>query len=124
MTTGIHHVAVRVADLERSIAFYEWHFGLRTASRDTLASGARIAFLAHPTGGAELELIAGLDDHHPGDGLVHHVAFRVADVGAAFDRLREAGVTLIDDAPQTLANGRQLFSCRGPDGERLQIVSG
>ncbi|TVR85643.1 MAG: VOC family protein [Trueperaceae bacterium] len=124
MTTGIHHVAVRVADLEHSIAFYERHFGLRTASRDTLASGARIAFLGHPDGGAQLELIAGLADHHPGDGLVHHVAFRVADVAATFDRLHEAGVPLIEDAPQTLANGRQLFSCRGPDGERLQVVSG
>jgi lactoylglutathione lyase len=124
MTTGIHHVAVRVADLERSIGFYERHFGLRTSSRDTLASGARIAFLAHPSGGAELELIAGLADHHPGDGLVHHVAFRVDDVAGTFTHLREAGVTLIEDAPQTLANGRQLFSCRGPDGERLQIVSG
>lgn len=124
MNTGIHHVAVRVTDLGRSIAFYERHFDLRVAHRDTLASGARIAFLAHPDGGAQLELIAGLGDHHPGDGLVHHVAFRVTDVVATFERLRNADVPLIEDAPQTLASGRQLFSCRGPDGERLQVVSG
>lgn len=124
MTIGIHHVAVRVTDMGRSIAFYEHHFDLRVASRDTLASGARIAFLAHPDGGAQLELIAGLDDHHPGDGLVHHVAFQVTDVSATFERLRDAGVALIEHAPQTLANGRRLFSCRGPDGERLQVVSG
>ena len=124
MSTGIHHVAVRVSELEHSIAFYERHFDLRIASRDTLASGARIAFLAHAAGGAQLELIAGLDDHHPGDGLVHHVAFRVEDVADTFARLRDAGVELIDDAPQTLANGRRLFSCRGPDGERVQVVSG
>lgn len=124
MTQGIHHVAVRVTDLERSVAFYERHFGLQVASRMTLASSADIAFLAHPTGGAQLELIAGLDDHHPGDGLVHHVAFGAEDVSGLFERLRAAGVPTLEDAPQKLANGRQLFSCRGPDGERLQVSGG
>lgn len=124
MDTRIHHVAVRVTDMTRSIAFYERHFGLRVASRDTLASGATIAFLAHEGGTSQLELIEGLSDHHPGDGLVHHVAFQVDDVAATFERLRDAGVALIEAAPQELPNGRRLFSCRGPDGERLQVVSG
>jgi catechol 2,3-dioxygenase-like lactoylglutathione lyase family enzyme len=124
MTSGIHHVAVRVHELERSIVFYETHFGFHVGSRFALANGAQVAFLAHPAGGAELELIAGLDDHLDGDGLVHHIAFRVDDVAGAFARLRAAAVPLLDDAPQTLASGRRLFSCRGPDGERLQITGG
>jgi catechol 2,3-dioxygenase-like lactoylglutathione lyase family enzyme len=90
----------------------------------TLPNGAHIAFLAHPTGGTELELIAGLHDHLDGDGLVHHIAFWADDVAAAFERLRAAGVPLLDDGPQTLASGRRLFSCRGPDGERLQVTGG
>ena len=123
MIQGIHHVAVRVTDLERSIAFYADLLGFAVRTRTTLASGARIAFLAHPSGGCELELIAGPDDHHAGDGLVHHVAFLAADVDAAFARLRDAGATLLEDAPETLASGRRLFSFRGPDGERLQVSS-
>jgi lactoylglutathione lyase len=122
MTSGIHHVAVRVTDLEASIGFYERHFGFKVADRLTLASGARIAFLGQPDGGAQLELIAGLTDHHQGDGLVHHLAFRVDDVPAAFERLRDAGVPLLDESVQTLASGRRLFSFRGPDGERLQVT--
>jgi lactoylglutathione lyase len=123
MIQGIHHVAVRVTDLERSIAFYADLLGFAVRSRTTLASGARIAFLAHPGGGCELELIAGLHDHRAGDGLVHHLAFLVDDVENAFTRLVAAGVTVLDAAPETLASGRRLFSFRGPDGERLQVTS-
>lgn len=122
MIQGIHHVAVRVTDLERSIAFYVDLLGFAVRTRTTLASGARIAFLAHPGGGCELELIAGLHDHHAGDGLVHHVAFHVDVVDDAFARLADAGVTMLDTAPETLASGRRLFSFRGPDGERLQVT--
>ena len=77
-----------------------------------------------PSVGAELELIAGLRDHLDGDGLVHHIAFRVGDVPVAFERLRAADVPLLDEAVKTLSTGRRLFSCRGPDGERLQITGG
>lgn len=122
MTSGIHHVAIRVTDLEASIGFYERHFGFQVAERATLPSGARIAFLGGPGGGAQLELIAGLTDHLEGDGLVHHLAFGVDDVPAAFERLRDAGVPLLDASVQTLASGRRLFSFRGPDGERLQVT--
>jgi len=123
MNHGIHHVAVRVSDLERSIAFYAEHFDLSVVHRSTLASGALIAFLAHRAGGAQLELIAGLDDHHRGDGLVHHVAFRVDDVEAAVTRLVKSGSATIADAPLTQASGRTLATVRGPDGERVQLVS-
>jgi len=121
MTQGIHHVAVRVADLERAIAFYTELLGFAVR---TLDADAGIAFLAHPSGGCELELIAGRQDHHDGDGLVHHVAFGVADIDGAFARLQAAGVAMLDDAPKTGSSGRRLFSFRGPDGERLQVTGG
>ncbi|MDT8342429.1 MAG: VOC family protein, partial [Longimicrobiales bacterium] len=37
----IHHVAVRVTDLERSIAFYADLLGLAVRTRTTLATGVR-----------------------------------------------------------------------------------
>lgn len=122
MYFGIHHVAVRVTDLQRSIGFYERHFGFGVVDRASLANGAEIAFLALPDGGAQLELIAGLSDHVNGDGLVHHIALQADDVTAAFQRLRDAGVTLLDEAVRTLESGRQLCTFRGPDGELLQVT--
>jgi lactoylglutathione lyase len=124
MIAHIHHVAVRVGDLERSIDFYTRLLGLQVNSRMQLPSGADIAFLAHPSGGCQLELIAGLDNHHRGDGVVHHLAFQADDVPNAYARLQSAGVKLLESGPQTLASGRTLFSFRGPDGEWLQITSG
>lgn len=55
MTRGIHHVSVRVTELERSVAICEHHFGFRVASRMTLAGDAAIAFLAYSAGGAQVE---------------------------------------------------------------------
>lgn len=123
MITRIHHVAVRVTDLNHSITFYTNLLGFSVASRDRLPSGADIAFLTHPGGECQVELIAGVHDHHPGDGLVHHLAFTSDDVPGAFERVRAAGLATLEDAPQRLANGRELFSFRGPDGERLQVTS-
>ena len=39
-----------------------------------------------------------------GPGL-HHVAFRVDDIAAALDRLKSAGVRLIDEVPRLGAEG-------------------
>jgi methylmalonyl-CoA epimerase len=42
-----------------------------------------------------------------GEGL-HHVSLEVADIGAALDGCREAGVKLIDEMPRPGAHGSQV----------------
>ena len=62
-----------------------------------------------------MELLAPLGDDTPvgrflarrGPGL-HHVAYRVDDVGAALDGLRAAGVRLIDEAPRSGIRGSRV----------------
>jgi len=41
----IDHVALHVADLERSTAFYERHFGFKNYAQQTATGGPRIAYL-------------------------------------------------------------------------------
>ena len=66
-------------------------------------------------GESHVELIAPLGEDTPvgrflaakGPGL-HHVAYQVADVSAALQQLREAGMRLIDETPRTGIRGSQV----------------
>jgi lactoylglutathione lyase len=114
---GLHHAAVYVADLQRSIAFYGEVFGLQVLER--LAWGDEdLAFLG--VGSARLELIESAAERSTG--IVDHVAFEVVDLDALVHTLRERGVTLIDAQPLLVPqlNARILF-CTGPDGERIEL---
>ena len=125
MTLSLHHVGIRVRDLDASIAFYCDVLGLQVRVRRTLDGGTEIAFLGHgDDGGATVELIAGPTDHVQADGVVHHVAFAVDDADAVWERLRALGVTLLQDRVSDVPGGRKLAALRGPDGEYLQITSG
>jgi methylmalonyl-CoA epimerase len=67
-------------------------------------------------GTAKLELLESLADDSPvqnfldrrGEGL-NHLAFEVNDAEAAMARLRDAGFTLLSDAPQTGADDKRIF---------------
>ncbi len=115
---GLHHAGIHVASLERSIAFYQSGFGLALTERFTLGS-EELAFLE--IADARIELIAdGTGSHQTG--VVDHVAFEVNDLNHWLIRLRDLGVTLLDESPLSVPrlNARILF-CLGPDGERVEL---
>ena len=66
-------------------------------------------------GESHVELLKPLGDETPvgrflakkGPGL-HHVAYQVADVEAALDAAREAGLRLIDETPRTGIRGTRV----------------
>jgi methylmalonyl-CoA epimerase len=103
---GIHHLGVAVEDLDQALATYERLFGARLEHRETVPEqGVEAASLRIGTG--RVELLAALGDETPvgkflakrGPGM-HHVAYEVADVGAALDELTEQGAELIDAEPR------------------------
>ena len=103
---GIHHLGVAVEDLDEAVTTYERIFGARLEHRETVPDqGVEAASLK--VGDGRVELLASLGEETPvgkflterGPGM-HHVAYEVADVGAALDELTAQGAELIDDRPR------------------------
>jgi len=105
-TSGIHHVGVAVVDLDEAVRTYERLFGGRLEHRARVEEqGVEAASIR--IGDSRVELLASLGEDTPvgkflakrGPGM-HHVAYEVADVGAALAELADAGAELIDSEPR------------------------
>lgn len=106
----IDHVGVAVADLDAAIDFYADVFGMHaTHTEVNEQQGVREAML-HPAGdpaGPAVQLLAPLtqestiakflDDKGPG---LQQLAYRVTDVEAAADALRDNGMRMLHESPQ------------------------
>ena len=107
----LDHVAIVVADLEASLAFYTQTLGFTQAYREIVADQGVEAVGLH-SGETFIELLRPLDAasavaRYRGDApaKLHHTAYRVADLAAELARLRAAGVRLIDEIPRRGAHG-------------------
>lgn len=104
---SIDHVALNVADIERSRDWYAKHLGLRVASRSETS-----CFLDF---GAGDDFLALFKSDTPG---LHHYSFAIPDYDQddAARRLRDAGLT---PKPR---GGRMYFD--DPDGIEVQVSQG
>jgi methylmalonyl-CoA/ethylmalonyl-CoA epimerase len=116
MFAHIDHVGVAVDDLDAAIALHEQTYGLQLAHREVVeAQGVEAVLL--DVGESHVELLRPLQPDSAvgrflatrGPGL-HHVAYRVADIEAALDALRDRGLQLIDETPrQGIRDSRVAF---------------
>jgi methylmalonyl-CoA/ethylmalonyl-CoA epimerase len=111
---GIHHLGLAVVDLDEAIETYERLFGGRLERRDELAEqGVEAASVL--VGESRVELLAATGPETPvgrflakrGPGM-HHVAYRVDDVGVALRELAGVGAELIDSEPRHGLFGLQV----------------
>ncbi len=107
MEHPLDHVAIAVPSIEDAAPLYERVTGSRCSPVETLpAQGVRVAFV----GALELleplapDTTVGRFLERGGPGL-HHVAYRVEDLAAELERLRNQGVELIDTEPREGARG-------------------
>ncbi|HSK29686.1 MAG TPA: VOC family protein [Candidatus Limnocylindria bacterium] len=120
MFKRIDHVAVHVSDLDRSVKFYERHFGFEDYFRQVASGGMQIAYLK--LGDTVLELT-----HHPGEAMSgFHFCLETDDFSATVAKLQEDGVILIRAPHDTAAreareNGWRRVVFAGPDGEQIEL---
>jgi methylmalonyl-CoA epimerase len=112
--TRIDHIGVAVEEIDPALALYRDRLRLSVAHREVVAEQGVEAVLLD-VGENHVELLAPLDPSTPvgrflaqrGPGL-HHVAYRVEDIDATLDALREAGMELIDEQPRVGIRGSRV----------------
>lgn len=117
---SLHLVALNVADLDRSIAFYGGGMGMKEITRFTSPQGAEVLMgyrtdqawivLVHKTGQPELQM---------GNGF-SRIGFLVPSVAEVLDRARKAGYPVLGEPRQ--AQGALLGFLSDPDGYRVELV--
>jgi len=121
------HTMVRVADLDAALHFYCDLLGLNEVSRTEHEAGRfTLVFLAAPADAnrsaadraPELELTWNWDpETYDGGRNFGHLAYKVADIHAACQRLMDGGV-VINRPPR---DGRMAF-VRSPDGISIELL--
>ena len=114
------HTMVRVANLDESLDFYCDKLGLEEVHRMEVEAGRfTLVFLAAPGNHeAQIELTYNWDPEAlQGGRNFGHIAYRVDDIYAVCERLRDSGVT-IHRPPR---DGHMAF-VRSPDGISIELL--
>ena len=108
-------VSVKAGDLEAQVEAYRT-LGFREVHREDVLGGDQVREVLLQVGDGPnlVQLLEPLNAESPvakqiekngGRGGLAHVALRVADIGKAFDYMREHGFKLIDKAPRKGSRG-------------------
>jgi methylmalonyl-CoA epimerase len=110
----IDHIGVAVEDLGAAAELYGVSLEMPEVHRETVA-GQGVEAVLLDVGDGHVELLAPLSEDTPvgrflqrrGPGL-HHVAYRVADIDAALQAARAAGLRLVDERPRDGIRGSRV----------------
>jgi methylmalonyl-CoA epimerase len=112
----IDHIGIAVNDLDAAVQLYGGSFDMAEQHRETVEEQGVEAILLE-VGDGHIELIKPLGPdtgvakfiERKGEGM-HHVAYQVDDIDAALQKVRDAGLRLIDEQPRTgIRNSRVAF---------------
>jgi len=122
------HVSIRASDLDRSIRFYEKHFGMKLASRRPIPqNNAEIAFLESEGSPFRLELTwfksqKKFEQAAYEDRLFDHLAFTVKDIDELVARMKKEGVTVTDEPFSLGPGGSRIAFIEDPDGTLIELI--
>ena len=116
MFDRIDHIGLAVADLDGAVELYRDRLGMPLQHREVVEQfGVEAVLLG--IGDSHVELLSPTDPESAvwrfiqrgGPGL-HHVAYQTADIDAALEEARSAGLALIDEEPRAgVRNSRVAF---------------
>ena len=120
MFKRIDHVAIHVADLDRSVKFYERHFGFKHYFQHAASGGLQIAYLK--LGDTVLELT----HHTDGSMAGFHFCLETDSFAETVESLQRDGVKLLRAPHDTAAReprekGWRRVVFAGPDGEQIEL---
>jgi len=110
----IDHIGIAVKSISAALKVYEEAVGLKLAGYDEVDDqGVRVAML--DIGESRIELLEPTRPDSPvekfmnkrGEGI-HHIAVRVDNIEQALERLKTAGIRLIDEKPKRGAHNTRI----------------
>ena len=110
---AVNHVAVVVADMEKSLLFWRDALGIELHElREVPAEKTQVAFL--PVAGAEVELVrpttedSGIAKYLAKRGpSMHHICLEVDDIEGMLSQLKRKDIRLINEEPRVATDGRK-----------------
>jgi methylmalonyl-CoA epimerase len=125
--TQIDHVGIAVKDLSAAVEEYRTIFGVEPAHRERVEDQG-VEEVLFEVGTSYIQLLGALGPDTPvgrflarrGEGI-HHVGYRVEDIGGALATLRAAHVPMIDESPRPGSRGTSVAFIH-PKGLRGVLV--
>lgn len=124
---GFHHVAIRTADWERSLRFWEQAMGFQLAVQ--WGEAPRRACMLDTGDGNYLEIFERdpLPDGPSEAAAILHFCLRTEDIGASVERARAAGAEITVEPKEVAVFGEpriplRLAFFKGPDGEICELM--
>jgi methylmalonyl-CoA/ethylmalonyl-CoA epimerase len=110
----IDHLGIAVNSIDEGKNFWSEVLGLEFEGAETVAE-QKVTTAFFPVGESEVELLESTAPDGPvakfiekkGTGF-QHIAFRVADIDAALEELKEKNIQLIDQTPRVGAGGARI----------------
>ncbi len=113
---SINFATIHTRDQEKSIEFYRDVLKMHIAG--DMRPGKPIVFMESEEAGLQIELIQDPDHAYSGSGI--SLGYKVADVDAARNEMKEAGLDpsdIISPAP-----GVRFFFIKDPDGVEIEVI--
>jgi methylmalonyl-CoA epimerase len=123
----IDHVGIAVDDLEAAVERYRRTLGVEPSHRERVEEQG-VEEVLFAVGTSFIQLVGSLGPDTPvgiflakrGPGM-HHLAYRVEDVAASLSRLRDEGITPIDEVPRRGSRGTLIAFVHPKDMEGVLV---